>query len=116
MQLKLVQQMATESSYLTCSGTIVCGKETTVFMETLRELIRGSRSVVVDLGSVTRMDCSGLGALALAAGEARSRDKRLVLRRVPGCIRNMLRLTKLDSVIEIQEQAEAARADRESAA
>lgn len=116
MQLKLVQHMATESSYLTCSGTIVCGKETTTFIETLRELIRGSRSVVVDLGSVTRMDCSGLGALALAAGEARSQDKRLVLCRVPGCIRNMLRLTKLDSIMEIHEHAESACADRPSAA
>jgi len=81
---------------LKCAGRIVRGDETTLLCAAIHQ---HERELNLDLTAVTTMDAGGIGALLSlqAAG--------IYLRLVnpSSAVRELLRLTKLDSVFEILE-------------
>ena len=79
-----------------CQGRLVCGQETARLCAVIQH--RG-RDIILDLSGVTAIDAAGIGALVSlqAAGTyLRLLGPSLALRQV-------LRLTSLDSVFEISE-------------
>jgi anti-anti-sigma factor len=89
-----------ESVTLRCHGRIVRGEETRVLCAVLR---KKAREVILDLRDVTEIDAAGIGALVSlqAAGIY------LKLLNPKPMIREVFRVTKLDSVFEIVESQAA---------
>ncbi|MDG4820571.1 STAS domain-containing protein [Asanoa sp. WMMD1127] len=71
----------------------------------------GDREVVVDLGGVPFMDSSALGDIVLTFTALRDVGGRLSLAAVQRQVATVLKITSLDSVIDIYDTAEAAEAD-----
>lgn len=62
-------------------------------------------SLLLDLGSVTFIDSSGMGALVSVHHDARARHKSLELGNVPEHVSRLLALTALDSLLTIRNAA-----------
>lgn len=71
--------------------------------QTLREAIRRTRLVVVDLRGLTRVDVSGVGALVSASRSARSDGCRLVMVRGFAQVERLLAVTGSLNEVEIIE-------------
>lgn len=93
-------QSAPPTVTLLCQGRIVLGVEA----ETLR-CIATSRTecrVVIDLQEVHGMDASGLGLLVELYCRARQRSAWLSVANPSPCVRRLMALTNLDSVLEFE--------------
>jgi anti-sigma B factor antagonist len=62
----------------------------------------GVQRLLVDLGAVTFMDSTGLGALVAIRNAAKKQGKEIVLGNVPERIRQLLVITGLDGVFPIK--------------
>jgi len=63
------------------------------------ECLNGAGStLVIDLGGVTFMDSTGLGALVRIHNAAQAMDKSIVLTNIPERVQTLLHITKLDGV------------------
>ena len=83
-----------ESVTLRCHGRIVRGEETKLLCAVLRKKVR---EITLDLGDVTEIDAAGIGALV----SLQASGIYLTLANPTASVREVLRLTKLDSVFEI---------------
>jgi len=70
--------------------------------EMLLETLDQAEAVVVDLGSVTFMDSTGLSALVMAQHFGTERGTRLRLSRVPPRVMKLLTITGLDAVLPVE--------------
>jgi anti-sigma B factor antagonist len=68
----------------------------------------GNKDVIIDLSQVTFMDSSGFGTLLGATKRLRPMGGGLHLASPNSTIQRMLRLTRLDSIMQIHESTEAA--------
>lgn len=68
----------------------------------------GTHNIVIDLTGVTFMDSSGFGTLLGATRRLRPGGGGLHLAGANSTIQRMLRLTRLDSIMQVHESAEAA--------
>jgi anti-anti-sigma factor len=66
-----------------------------------------ARSVVIDLGAVTFLDSTGLGALIAIRNAAVAQAKELSLRHTPAGIRKVITMTGLDVVLPSVDVATA---------
>jgi anti-anti-sigma factor len=84
-----------------CSGRIVCGQETSLLCSVMQQ---ESRNVVLDLTEVDAIDAAGVGALLSlqAAGVY------LKLLDPSRPVREMLKVTRLNSIFEISESQSTA--------
>lgn len=76
----------------------------------LRHLVEetGATNVVVDLGGVTFLDSSGLGALVSVFRRLRERDGRLRIVQPHNAAGRIFELTGLDAVLDLYPDREAA--------
>jgi anti-sigma B factor antagonist len=91
-----------------CRGRIVFGEESAALRLLVKELLGQSAKIVLDLGEVSYMDSSGLSVLVGLYVSARNAGGALKLARLQGAVRELLGLTRLDTVIGIFPTAEAA--------
>lgn len=94
--LTVTVQNLGDEAILRCQGRIVCGDETAILCAAAQQ---HGRSVILDLSRVDAIDASGIGVLVSlqAAGIY------LKLMNPTEQVREILRLTKLDSIFEICE-------------
>lgn len=85
-----------ESVTLRCHGRIVRGEETKLLCAVLRRKVH---EITLDLRDVTEIDAAGIGALV----SLQASGIYLTLANPTASVREVLRLTKLDSVFEIVE-------------
>lgn len=85
-----------ESVTLRCHGRIVRGEETKLLCAILRRKVS---QITLDLRDVTEIDAAGIGALV----SLQASGIYLTLANPTATVREVLRLTKLDSVFEIVE-------------
>jgi len=70
-------------------------------LERLEACVRdGESAVELDLGGTLEMDASGLGVLVLLQKRARERGRVVRLLNAPRTVRQMLNITRLDSLFE----------------
>jgi len=96
---------------VSCSGRIVFGEETTDLCRSVRDLLPQGPRIVLDLRAVDYMDSGGLGALVGLVLSARRAGGDLKLCGVTGRVGDVLRVTRLASVIHVlpgEEDAVAA--------
>lgn len=80
-----------------------------LFKQSVVNLVsEGTNNVVIDLSGVTFMDSSGFGTLLGATRRLRPGGGGLHLAGPNSTIQRMLRLTRLDSIMEIHDSVEAA--------
>jgi len=86
------------------------------FRDTMREATDGGHArVVLDLGAVSFVDSSGLGAI-IAAMKHLGPDRRLELAALQPSVARVFRLTRLDEVLTVHADAAAAFGGRMPAA
>lgn len=73
---------------------------------------RGGRRIVLELGGVAFLDSTGLRALWAARQRAQSAGSRLLLAAPSEPVMRVLRVTKLDKVFQIVEDADGEVSDR----
>jgi anti-anti-sigma factor len=112
--LRIEIQSAPPVVKLLCSGRIVLGVEA----ETLRcmAMSRTERCVVVDLRQVQTMDAAGLGLLVELHCRALERGCLLTVANPSLCVRRLMALTNLESVLQLAGCGPDQAAGRASAA
>jgi anti-anti-sigma factor len=103
--LRIEIQSAPPMVKLLCSGRIVLGVEA----ETLRCMAtsRPERRVVVDLQQIHAMDAAGLGLLVELHCLAQQRAGLLTVANPSPCVRRLMALTHLESVLQVAAFAAA---------
>ncbi len=91
-----------------CRGKIVFGEETSSLRLMVRDLMRQSGKIVLDLGNVSYLDSSGLGAIVGLYTSAANAGGTLKLARLRGAVGDLFDLSRLAKVVDIYDSAEAA--------
>src|SRR5271163_2551045 len=98
--LTLEIQRTGEVAVVRCHGKLVAGVTNTLYYE-VRQLIPGSKRIVLDLSDLTHMDSTGLGALVRLHVSARSAGSSLELINLSQAVSKIFALTNLLSVFSI---------------
>ncbi|MCB9057188.1 MAG: STAS domain-containing protein [Calditrichae bacterium] len=94
---------------ISLSGKIMGGPEAGQINEQINNLIdSGKIKIVIDLQNVEWMNSSGLGILIGAITTLKNNGGRMILANVSERIENLLKITKLISVFDIESDVEAA--------
>ena len=119
MALKITNQEIDGVAVLALDGRIVLGEETSALREKVKSLLgEGKKNILLNLGNVTLIDSSGLGALVTAYSSAKSGGASLRLCNLGSRSNELLQITKLYTVFEVpdtEEDALRAMAKRASA-
>lgn len=90
-------------------GDLILGPPEVKFKETIEQLLgNGHVDLLVDLGRVSYVDSSGLGALVRALSETNKEGGQTKLLNVGPRLRKLLEITKLNSIFEIYDDREQA--------
>jgi len=101
---------------LYCAGRITLGEESTSLRIQVKDLLTKSRQIVLDLGDANYIDSGGLGILVGLYTSARNADGNIKLANLHGHVTELLQVTKLLTVFEVYDTAEAAAASFQKAA
>jgi anti-sigma B factor antagonist len=116
MMLKLKKRLLDGIVVLDCSGRIVFGDETTALHNTVKDLLKETRQIVLNLGEVTYIDSGGLGTLVSLFTSARSRGADIKLANLTERVGDLLQVTKLLTVFDVYDgEDKAVRAFRKRA-
>ena len=86
------------------SGRITLGEGSVALGDTIRDLIgRGNKKILLNLGEITYIDSSGIGGLVSAFNVTRSQGGELKLVNLTKKVRDLLRMTKLDTFFDIKD-------------
>jgi anti-sigma B factor antagonist len=108
MPLKIAFDSAGDVLIVRCSGRIVAGVEVDNLQAELAERTKLSKRVVINMGEVNFLDSSGIGTLVRFAGSTKSAHGGMKLCKLSEMTARVLKLTKLDKVLEIYDGEEAA--------
>jgi anti-sigma B factor antagonist len=102
--LNINQRQVDYITILDLNGRITIGEGSTQFRESIRRLMDQARNrVVLNFADVNYVDSSGIGELVSAYTSLNNQGGQLKLLNLPKRIRDLLRITKLDTVFEIFE-------------
>jgi len=91
------------------SGKIMGGPEAGEINELINNLIdRNKKKIIIDLENVGWMNSSGLGILIGAITTLKNNNGKLIVVNVSERIENLLRITKLSGVFEIEQDVDSA--------
>jgi anti-sigma B factor antagonist len=93
---------SSDETFVRCSGRIVSATAQDL-RSTVRDLIPGTKKVVLDLTNVSYMDSSGLGALVSIYLTAKRQDCELKLIHLNQRLKELFRLTRLAPIFEGHE-------------
>jgi anti-sigma B factor antagonist len=107
--LKITNQEIDGVAVLALDGRIVLGEESSALREKVKSLLReGKKNILLNLGNVTLIDSSGLGALVAAYSSAKSGGASLRLCNLGSRSNELLQITKLYTVFEVSDTEEDA--------
>jgi len=82
---------------------------TSLLQDAVRNILkRGRKKIVLSLANVRYVDSSGLGELLHSLASVRSRGGQLKLSNVQALLRDLLQITRLDTVLEVFPDDESA--------
>ncbi len=107
MQIK--EQMKGDVAVIALKGKLMGGPETMAIHTKVKELIEsGVNKVVIDLGKVSWMNSTGLGALMSSMTSLRNADGDLKLTRVTDKVKSLFMITKLITIFDTFDTEEEA--------
>ncbi len=90
-------------------GKLMGGPETSAVHSTVKDLIKDDvKKVVIDIGKVSWMNSTGLGAIMGSMTSLRNADGDLKLARVTEKVKSLFMITKLITIFETFDTVEAA--------
>ncbi|MGA7057147.1 MAG: STAS domain-containing protein, partial [Terriglobales bacterium] len=103
---------------LDISGRITLGEGNVILREIVRGLVdKGNKKIVLNLGEVQYIDSSGIGELVRTHTTVRNQGGQLKLVNLNKRVNDLLQMTKLSAVFEIEsDEASAMKSLRELAA
>lgn len=109
MPLQIDTRLNGDITILSCNGDIRLGEGTSLFRNTLREILKdGAKKIVIDLKAVNYLDSTGIGELVGGYTSAQSSGARIVMAQLPQKVHALLQITRLLSVFEIHDTEDAA--------
>jgi anti-sigma B factor antagonist len=91
------------------SGSITLDEGSAMLRKTVKGLAQqGSRRIVLNLGGVTAMDSTGIGELISAYTSVRNAGGELKLLNLTREVHELLRITKLSTVFDIEDDEPSA--------
>jgi anti-sigma B factor antagonist len=111
MTLKMETRVTEGVTVVSCTGRIVFGDEATALRESLKKLLVGTKSLVLNLSGVSYIDSGGLGTMVGVYSSARNSGADIKLCGLGQRLRDVLAITKLATVFEVydtEQQAVAA--------
>jgi len=108
MALSIQTRSVGDLTILACSGRIVEGDESAALHSSVDKLLPRHPHIVLDLGGVSFVDSAGVGTLLRLRALAQAAAGDLKLCRVNSHFRDVLRTTKLTTVLVPYESEEAA--------
>jgi anti-sigma B factor antagonist len=100
MPLVLADRLVDDITVVACTGRIVEGDESAALDTHVINLLPVRPDIVINLGAVDFVDSAGLGLLVKLASRARARNGSLKLCALGAHIREVLRVTKLDRLLD----------------
>ena len=91
-----------------CRGRIVLGEETAKLRELLKDLLRPSARIVLDLTHVNHIDSNGIGMLVGVLTTAKKANAAIKLAGLGGHVRSVMEATRLLTLFESYATAEEA--------
>ncbi len=111
MSLALEISRFDQVTVVACHGRIVFGQETTEFCQTVRDLLPNTPRVILNFQAVEYVDSGGLGSIVGLLLAARRVNGDVAICEPSSRVDNLLRLTKLNSVIPTYPTQERALAE-----
>ncbi len=108
MALRIETQISGDVFIVRCDGRIVFGDEGAALRERVRNMLSGSPRIVVNLNGVHYVDSEGLGVLVGLSVSARNRGGELKLVSPSQRVSDLLRRTRLDTIISVYRNDEEA--------
>lgn len=109
MSVKLTTRQVGDVSVMDAVGRITLGEGSSVFRETLRELVaKGQKKVLLNLADVSYIDSSGIGELVSGFTSVTNQRGQLKLLNLNKRVKDLLQITKLYTVFEVFEDEAAA--------
>ncbi len=101
MALRIETQISGDVFIVRCDGRIVFGDEGAALRERVGNMLSGSPRIVVNLNGVHYVDSEGLGVLVGLSVSARNRGGELKLVSPSQRVSDLLRRTRLDTIISV---------------
>jgi anti-sigma B factor antagonist len=109
MALKMTNREVDGVAVVALDGRIVLGEETSALRDKLKGLVaEGKKNLLLNMGNVTMIDSSGLGALVAAYSSAKAGGAALRLCNLGSQTNQLLQMTKLLTVFEVSSTEEDA--------
>jgi len=94
---------------LDLSGRITLGEGSVTLRDTIRDLLaEGKKSILLNLGDVNYIDSSGIGELVSAFTTVKNQGGSLKLLNLTKKVHDLLQITKLYTVFDVQEDEASA--------
>ncbi len=91
------------------SGRITLGEGAVVLRDTVKEISsRGEKKILLNLGDVTYIDSSGIGELVAAFTSVKNAGGELKLLNLTKKVHDLLQITKLYTVFDVQDSEASA--------
>ena len=103
LQLRTESRRVGDVVVVACSGRLIADPQLEPFREQIKSLFPESRDIILDLGKVTFIDSSGLGALVRLLASARAIGGDIKLCNVPAHTDRVLKITNLSSLFDAHE-------------
>ena len=87
---------------------MIGGEETSLLRERIKWLFHSTTNVILNLSGITFIDSAGLGVLVSMWTSSKSVGRALKLASVQGKVKQVLEVTRLNSIFEIYENTDEA--------
>ncbi len=108
MNLKIDTKTVDGATVVHCAGRIVFGDEASFLREQLKNVLAGSKKIVLNLADVSYIDSGGLGTLVGVYSSARAAGADIKLSGLGQRVRDVLQITKLVTVFEVYDSEQKA--------
>src|SRR3954470_16910931 len=108
MQLKLTTRVEKGVTVIDCNGRIVCGEESALLRDTVKQLVGENSNIILNLGGISYIDSGGLGTLVALYTTAHNAGGAVKLVNLTQRVGDLLQVTKLLTVFEVYENEEKA--------
>src|SRR5690348_2835603 len=101
MNLKISTRMMDGVTIVDCEGRIVFGDESSLLRERVKDLLKDTKQIVINLSRVSYIDGGGLGTLVGLYTSARGVGGTIKLANLTHRVTELLQVTKLVTVFEV---------------
>ena len=108
MSMKISTRQVDGVTIVDCSGRITLGEGSITLRDTVSQLLKGQKKILLNLGDVNYIDSSGIGELVSAFTTVRKQGGDLKLLNLTKKVHDLLQITKLYTVFDVKDDEAAA--------